>query len=69
MVIPYRVLLMGMGIGMNNQNKDSTSNTTWFVGASFGGTNDQTQRFLAEGVWEVRNPTDKEIALVRSTDP
>jgi len=45
---------MGMGIGMNNQNKDSTSNTTWFVGASFGGTNDQTQRFLAEGVWEVR---------------
>lgn len=57
---------MGMGIGMNNQNKDSTSNTTWFVGASFGGTNDQTQRFLAEGVWEVRNPTDKEIALVRS---
>ena len=24
----------------------------WFVGASFGGTNDQTERFLREGIWE-----------------
>ena len=24
----------------------------WFVGASFGGTNDQTDRFLREGIWE-----------------
>ena len=33
---------------MNSQNSDSVSNATWFVGASFGGTDDQTQRFLAE---------------------
>lgn len=38
----------------------------WFVGAAFGGTNDQTQRFLQEGIWEISNPTDKEIALVKS---
>ena len=54
---------------MSNQNSDSTSNVTWFVGARFGGTEDQTQRFRAEGVWEVRNPTEKEIALVRSMQP
>lgn len=38
----------------------------WFVGAAFGGTKDQTQRFLEEGLWEVHNPTEKESALVRS---
>ena len=33
----------------------SSSNTTrpaWFVGASYGGTDDQTERFLREGIWE-----------------
>ena len=54
---------------MNSQNSDSVSNATWFVGASFGGTDDQTQRFLAEQIWEVKNPTDKETALVRSMQP
>jgi 5-methylcytosine-specific restriction protein B len=54
---------------MSSQINDSTSNATWFVGASFGGTNDQTQRFLAEQMWEVKNPTDKESALVRSMQP
>ena len=24
----------------------------WFVGASYGGTNDQTARFLQEGTWD-----------------
>ena len=38
----------------------------WFVGASFGGNEDQTQRFLTEGIWELRNPTDKESAQVKS---
>jgi 5-methylcytosine-specific restriction protein B len=51
---------------MNDQQKDSASNATWFVGASFGGTDDQTERFLEQGVWEIKDPTDKEIALVRS---
>ena len=54
-----------------NPTTDSTgSRTTWFVGASFGhGAEDQVARFLAEGIWEVRNPTDKESALVRSMQP
>lgn len=51
---------------MSNLQNNGTSKATWFVGASFGGANDQTQRFLAEGIWEVKNPTEKEIALVRS---
>lgn len=51
---------------MNDQKSDGASNATWFVGASFGGADDQTQRFLAEGAWEIKDPTDKESALVRS---
>ena len=54
---------------MNTQAKDATSSVTWFVGASFGGNDDQTARFLAESIWEVSNPTDKEMALVRSMQP
>lgn len=54
---------------MNSQSSNSASNTTWFVGASFVGTGDQTQRFLAEQIWEVKNPTERESALVRSMQP
>jgi len=28
----------------------------WFVGAAFGGTDDQTERFIREGIWETGNP-------------
>ena len=42
------------------------SPTTWFVGASLGGTADQTSRFISEGIWELKNPTDQETALVKS---
>ena len=45
------------------------SGTTWFVGASFGHTDDQTARFLKEGIWEVGSPNLKEQALVRSMRP
>lgn len=38
----------------------------WFVGASFGGTDNQTPRFLAEGIWEINNPSEKDKALVLS---
>ncbi len=54
---------------MNTQTKDVTSSVTWFVGANYGGNNDQTARFLAQNIWEVKNPTDKEMALVRSMQP
>ena len=39
--------------------------THWFVGASFGGIDDQTERFLAEGIWE-NGYDDKFVDLVRS---
>ena len=52
-----------------NIKTDNASQPSWFVGASFGGTDDQTQRFLVEGVWEVKNPGEKDIALVRSMQP
>lgn len=46
-----------------------SSGTTWFVGASFGHTDDQTARFLEEGIWEISSPSQKEQALVRSMRP
>ena len=45
------------------------SGTTWFVGASFGHTDDQSARFLEEGIWEISSPSQKEQALVRSMRP
>ena len=52
----------------NEQRMDSTSNPVWFVGASFGATDDQTQRFLSEGIWE-NGYEDKYLDLVRSMRP
>lgn len=40
----------------------------WFVGASYGGTEDQTSRFLSEGIWE-NGYDDKHLDLVRSMQP
>ena len=40
----------------------------WFVGASFGGIHDQTERFLKEGIWE-NGYDDKFVDLVRSMRP
>ncbi|MFM7009523.1 MAG: AAA family ATPase [Betaproteobacteria bacterium] len=40
--------------------------TFWFVGAAFGRTNDQVERFLQEGIWEIDEPKDLEADLVRS---
>jgi 5-methylcytosine-specific restriction enzyme B len=54
---------------MNADFESAGSAPCWFVGAFFSGTEDQTQRFLADGLWEIRNPTDKESALVRSMRP
>ena len=45
-----------------NENKNY-----WFVGASFGGTEDQTERFIKEGVWEVNN--SRQADLVKSIQP
>lgn len=37
---------------MVDQKNENASKATWFVGASFGGTDDQLPRFLADGIWE-----------------
>jgi 5-methylcytosine-specific restriction protein B len=47
---------------------DLNARPTWFVGASHGANNDQTQRFLREGIWE-NGYTDKYLDLVRSMAP
>ena len=47
---------------------NSDPNTYWFVGASYGGTDDQTPRFLAEGIWE-NGYEDKYLDTVRTMQP
>lgn len=53
---------------MDNDKKDTGSNATWFVGASYGGTDDQMSRFLADGIWE-NGYDDKLLDIVRSMRP
>lgn len=53
---------------MTTQMIDSASHATWFVGASYGGTDDQMPRFLAEGIWE-NGYDDKLLDVVRSMRP
>lgn len=50
---------------MNTQTNDGASTATWFVGASYGGTDDQMPRFLSEGIWE-NGYDDKLLDMVRS---
>lgn len=38
----------------------------WFVGGSFGGTDDQVPRFLADGIWEISTPKAHDATAVRS---
>jgi 5-methylcytosine-specific restriction protein B len=54
---------------MDNDIERGSNQPGWLVGASFGGGGDQTTRFTAEGIWEVRNPTERESALLRSMKP
>lgn len=49
-------------------NTENTPQSNWFVGASYGGTEDQTPRFLDEGIWE-NGYDDKYLDLVRSMQP
>ncbi len=54
---------------MSSAGPHESFGTTWFVGASFGHTDDQSARFLQEGIWEISSPSQKEQALVRSMRP
>ncbi len=53
---------------MVDQKYENASKATWFVGASFGGTEDQLPRFLADGIWE-NGYEDKHLDVVRSMRP
>ncbi|SEP82200.1 AAA domain (dynein-related subfamily) [Devosia sp. YR412] len=43
-----------------------TDDTFWIVGASFGGNDDQTQRFVQDGMWEIRTPDQNETTQIKS---
>ena len=54
---------------MNTKTENSGSApASWFVGASYGGTDDQMPRFLADGIWE-NGYEDKHLDVVRSMRP
>lgn len=53
---------------MNNTTQMTGAQATWFVGANFGGTEDQLPRFLADGIWE-NGYEDKHLDVVRSMRP
>lgn len=44
------------------------SNPFWFVGSSYAGNDDQTDRFLSEGIWQ-NGYQDKYLDVVRSMQP
>jgi hypothetical protein len=46
-----------------------TQDLAWFVGSSFGGVEDQTERFLRDGIWEISNPSPEDSRKVRSMLP
>lgn len=53
---------------MNTRTDNTSAQANWFVGASYGGTDDQMPRFLSEGIWENRYE-DKHFDVVRSMRP
>ena len=46
----------------------SGARSYWFVGAMYGGADDQMPRFIEEGIWE-NGYTDKYLDLVRAIQP
>ncbi len=53
---------------MDIKSEGTNSKVYWFVGAAYGGTDDQTQRFIEEGVWE-NGYEDKYLDKVKSIQP
>ena len=53
---------------MSTTHVDTVSQSYWFVGASYRGTDDQTSRFLEEGIWE-NGYDDRYLDEVRSMRP
>ena len=50
---------------MNSKPEGAGAKACWFVGATYGGTDDQTPRFLQEGIWE-NGYQDKYLDTVKS---
>jgi 5-methylcytosine-specific restriction protein B len=53
---------------MSTKPEGAGAQVCWFVGAAYGGNNDQTPRFLDEGIWE-NGYQDKYLDAVRSIQP
>lgn len=53
---------------MNTKTDSTGAHATWFVGAIYGGADDQMPRFLGEGIWE-NGYDDKLLDVVRSMRP
>lgn len=53
---------------MNTRTENTGAQASWFVGASYGGTDDQLPRFLSDGIWEI-GYEDKHLDVVRSMRP
>ena len=53
---------------MNSKPEGAGARACWFVGASYGGTDDQTPRFLEEGIWQ-NGYQDKYLDDVKSIKP
>lgn len=53
---------------MTSDDQTAMNEVAWFVGASYGGTDDHSARFLAEGIWE-NGYDDRHLELVRSMQP
>jgi 5-methylcytosine-specific restriction enzyme B len=50
---------------MNSKSEGAGARACWFVGAAYGGTDDQTPRFLQDGIWE-NGCQDKYLDAVKS---
>lgn len=50
---------------MNSKSEGAGARACWFVGATYGGTDDQSPRFLEEGIWE-NGYHDKYLDAVKS---
>ena len=53
---------------MSTKTDSTGTQVCWFVGASYGGTDDQMPRFLSDGIWE-SGYEDKHLDVVRSMRP
>lgn len=51
---------------MNSKPEGAGARACWFVGASYSATEDQTPRFLKDGVWHTDHSDDKVLAKIRS---